>query len=203
MEAGQFLRNHWYAVSRNHEVNQTPLGRTVCSEPIVFCVKLPRHSLRSRTVVPAACCHFQGLTKGRPPVSRYHGLEFKVCGQCVCMPSQQGVHQAARLRVYPAVEKHRFVWVWVGDDAASARRVTGGPQGFPGENSYGCEEAKDRAKPEQKRLTTGQSHNKLCSEPVPYVADSSARKHFGEAQRLLYFFSSQWLESKMARVHGT
>ena len=62
--------------------------------------------------------------------------------------------------------------------------------------------AKDRAKPEQKRLTMGQSHNKLCSEPVPYVADSSARKHFVEAQRLLYFFSSQGLESKMAKVHG-
>jgi len=51
-------------------------------------------------------------------------------------------------------------------------------------------------------LNTGQSHNKLRSEPVPYVADSSARKHFVEAQRLLYFFSSQWLESKMAKVHG-
>jgi len=65
-----------------------------------------------------------------------------------------------------------------------------------------AKEAKDRAKPEQKRLNMGQSHNKLCSEPVPSVADSAARKHFVEAQRLLYFFSSQRLESKMAKVHG-
>jgi hypothetical protein len=31
-----FLRNPWYAATWDHEVNRTPLGRTVRSELIVF-----------------------------------------------------------------------------------------------------------------------------------------------------------------------
>ena len=33
------------------------------------------------------------------------------------MPSQKTINPAARVRCYPAVERHRFVWVWPGDPA--------------------------------------------------------------------------------------
>ena len=28
---------------------------------------------------------------------------------------QQGIHKETTLRAYPVVEKHRFVWVWIGE----------------------------------------------------------------------------------------
>ena len=33
------------------------------------------------------------------------------------MPSQKTINPAARVRSYPVVERHRFVWVWAGDPA--------------------------------------------------------------------------------------
>ena len=31
-----FLKNQWYAVAWDHELKRTPLGRTVCGEPMVL-----------------------------------------------------------------------------------------------------------------------------------------------------------------------
>jgi vanillate O-demethylase monooxygenase subunit len=38
-------------------------------------------------------------------------------GRCTFMPSQKTINPAARVRSYPVVERHRFVWVWAGDPA--------------------------------------------------------------------------------------
>lgn len=113
-----FLKNQWYAVAWDHELKRTPLGRTVCGEPMV----LYRQVSGALSAFEDCCPHrllplSKGYLKGDHLVCRYHGLEFNECGQCVWIPGQQGVHKGTHLRVYPVAEKHRFVWVWIGDAA--------------------------------------------------------------------------------------
>ena len=33
------------------------------------------------------------------------------------MPSQDTINPAANVKSYPVIEKHRFIWVWMGDPA--------------------------------------------------------------------------------------
>jgi vanillate O-demethylase monooxygenase subunit len=111
-----FLRNHWYAVAWDHETKRSPFGRTVCGEDIV----LYRHTDGSLSAFEDCCPHrllplSKGFLQGDDLVCKYHGLKFDPQGRCIWMPGQQGVHKGTDLRRYPVVEKHRFVWVWIGD----------------------------------------------------------------------------------------
>lgn len=47
----------------------------------------------------------------------YHGLKFDATGQCIGIPSQERIPPKFRVRTYPVVERHRWVWVWMGDPA--------------------------------------------------------------------------------------
>ena len=120
-----FLKNHWYAVAWDHEVKRTALERTVCEEPIV----LYRQVSGALSVFEDCCPHrllplSKGYLKGDHLVCRYYGLEFNECGQCMWMPGQQGVHKGTHLKTYPVLEKHHFVWVWIGDTAlADASKI--------------------------------------------------------------------------------
>lgn len=111
-----FLRNQWYAVAWDRDIGGKPFGRTVCGEKIVFYRK------RDRSLVAMEdCCPHRlfPLSKGRVEddhlVCGYHGLTFGDGGRCVHMPSQATINPNAHVRPYPVVEKHRFVWVWIGE----------------------------------------------------------------------------------------
>jgi phenylpropionate dioxygenase-like ring-hydroxylating dioxygenase large terminal subunit len=45
----------------------------------------------------------------------YHGLRYSRSGRCTEMPAQQTVNPSAAVPSLPVVERHRFVWVWLGD----------------------------------------------------------------------------------------
>jgi vanillate O-demethylase monooxygenase subunit len=57
------------------------------------------------------------LSKGRldgTVVCGYHGLKFNAQGRCT--HALAGHHQpSACVRSYPVVERHRFIWLWMGD----------------------------------------------------------------------------------------
>jgi vanillate O-demethylase monooxygenase subunit len=111
-----FLRNHWYAVAWDHEIKRSPLGRTVCGEPIV----LYRQTSGALSAFEDCCPHrllplSKGFLNDDGLVCKYHGLRFDARGQCIWMPGQEGIHKDAKIRTYSVVEKHRFVWVWIGD----------------------------------------------------------------------------------------
>ena len=113
---GTFLRNFWYAVAWDFEIKRVPFGRTVCGEAIV----LYRQTNGALSAFEDCCPHrllplSRGLVEGDQLVCRYHGLTFDACGQCVSVPGQQGVHRQAKIVVYPVAERHRMVWVWIGD----------------------------------------------------------------------------------------
>jgi phenylpropionate dioxygenase-like ring-hydroxylating dioxygenase large terminal subunit len=55
----------------------------------------------------------------------YHGLRFDGTGMCVHNPhGDKRIPQAARVRNYPLVERHRLLWIWMGDpQAADASQI--------------------------------------------------------------------------------
>jgi vanillate O-demethylase monooxygenase subunit len=113
-----FLTNYWYVVAWDYEIKQEPFARTVCGEPIV----LYRKPDRSLAALEDCCPHrmlplSKGRVKGELIVCGYHGIELDSTGQCVHMPNMERTPTGVRARAYPVAERHRFVWVWIGDPA--------------------------------------------------------------------------------------
>lgn len=114
-----FPLNAWYIAAWSYEVGKRePLARTVCNNRMV----LWRKADGALAVLEDACWHRQlplsmGWLEGETLVCRYHGLGFDGKGQCNRMPSQETLNPAAKVRSYPALDRHRYVWVWPGDPA--------------------------------------------------------------------------------------
>ena len=54
----------------------------------------------------------------------YHGLEFDGSGACVRNPhGTKNIPPRAKVKSYPAVEKHKAVWVWMGDRPADESKI--------------------------------------------------------------------------------
>lgn len=116
----EFLRNAWYAAAWDHEVGEQPLGRTILGEPVVMF----RDAAGKVAALEDRCCH-RGLPLSCGRVSGdeiecgYHGLTFDRTGACVRVPGQGRVPPGACVKVWPALEKYRYVWLWMGDPAAA------------------------------------------------------------------------------------
>ena len=115
-QAPTFMDNAWYAASWSHELSRALLSRRICGRPVVL--------YRIEDGTPAAledlCCHrllplSRGRLEGDLLVCGYHGLTFDKSGQCVRIPSQRTPGRQARVRSYPVIERHRLIWIWVGD----------------------------------------------------------------------------------------
>ncbi len=113
-----FPLNAWYAAAWDHEVKRDLLPRTICNQKIVFW----RKADGAVAAVEDACWHrllplSLGRIEGDDVVCGYHGLAFDGHGRCTKMPSQERLNPSACVRSFPAIQKHRFVWVWPGDPA--------------------------------------------------------------------------------------
>ena len=114
-----FLRNYWYVAAWDHEVQRQSLfSRVILNEPVVF--------YRTSDGVPVAledrCCHrhmplSDGRLEGNNIQCCYHGLVYDPPGACVEVPSQTTVPPEARVKCYPVVERHQWIWIWMGDPA--------------------------------------------------------------------------------------
>jgi len=114
-----FLKNCWYVAAWTHEVTaDTLLGRTLAGMPML----LWRDSTGGIIAFEDLCCHrgaplSHGRREGDSIRCMYHGLRFDRSGACVEIPSQQHIPPQARVRRFPAVERHRWIWIWLGDPA--------------------------------------------------------------------------------------
>ncbi len=114
-----FLRNAWYVAAWDHEVSsERPFGRVLLNEPVVL------YRTRDGKVVALEdrCCHrhfplHRGTIAGDCLECGYHGFTYDATGKCVRVPGQESVPAGARVRSYPVVERHRWIWVWMGDPA--------------------------------------------------------------------------------------
>ena len=118
MDAKPFPLNAWYAAAWSHEIKHELAARTVCEKDIV----LYRRSDGEIAALEDACWHrllplSLGHLRGDEVVCGYHGLVFNAAGRCTYMPAQDTINPSACVRAYPLVERHRLVWVWMGDPA--------------------------------------------------------------------------------------
>jgi vanillate O-demethylase monooxygenase subunit len=119
-----FPKNTWYVACTPAEIDDKPLGRQICGEQIVFY----RGGDGQVAALEDFCPHRGAqLSLGQvcegKLVCGYHGLVMGCDGRAVSMPGQR-VQGFPKIRSYPAVERHGFVWVWPGDGAlADAARI--------------------------------------------------------------------------------
>lgn len=113
-----FPLNAWYAAAWDVELKRELLPRRICNKPLV----LFRKEDGTPVALEDACWHrllplSKGHLKGDTVVCGYHGLEFETDGRCSFMPSQDTINPSACVRAYPIEQKHRFIWVWMGNPA--------------------------------------------------------------------------------------
>lgn len=114
-----FIRNAWYVVAWDYEVlADTILERTILGESVI----VYRKADGTPVVMENRCCHRAAplaLARKEGDCIRcmYHGLKFDPSGICVEIPGQKRIPDAARVRIYPAVQKTRWIWVWMSDPA--------------------------------------------------------------------------------------
>ena len=114
-----FVRNHWYVAAWDSEVDRAPLARTICGEPLVLWRKLNRSVVALRDACPHRLLPLSmGIKEGDSIRCRYHGLKIGPDGVAEEMPvKSERVNTSVCATAYPVVERHRFIWVWVGDPA--------------------------------------------------------------------------------------
>jgi vanillate O-demethylase monooxygenase subunit len=116
-----FIKNCWYVAGWDKEVPADGfLSRRIIDVPLVFWRD------RSGRVIALMdrCCHRGArLSMGRKEQGgdeircMYHGLLFDRTGQCIGAPAQSRIPPNAKVRAFPVVETHRWIWVWMGDAA--------------------------------------------------------------------------------------
>ncbi len=116
--ATSFPYNAWYAAAYDVELGRELSPGTLGGHKIA----LYRRSDGRPVALEDSCWHrLLPLSKGRldgdSVVCGYHGLVYSPQGRCIDMPSQETVTPSACVRSYPALDKYRFVWVWLGDPA--------------------------------------------------------------------------------------
>ncbi len=119
-----FVKNAWYVCAMSEEIGRRLTPRTILGAPIVL--------YRTQDGRPAAledrCVHRRlPLSKGRLVGDivqcGYHGLEYEVSGKCVRVPGQTTVPPMACLKSYPLVERHGWIFIWMGDPARAAQEA--------------------------------------------------------------------------------
>jgi len=113
-----FPMNTWYAAAWDVDIKRALFPRTICGKHVV----MYRQADGQVTALEDACWHrLVPLSKGRldgdSVVCGYHGLKYNSSGRCTFMPSQETINPSACVRAYPVVERHRFIWLWMGDPA--------------------------------------------------------------------------------------
>jgi phenylpropionate dioxygenase-like ring-hydroxylating dioxygenase large terminal subunit len=113
-----FIRNAWYAAARVEEVGARPFARTILNDPVV----LFRDQEGTVGALLDACPH-RGVPLSMGEVTdgmircHYHAMMFDIGGVCRHNPHSKGPPERVRGKAFPLVERHGFIWIWMGDPA--------------------------------------------------------------------------------------
>lgn len=112
-----YVRNCWYVAAWSHELGQgQPIARRIIDEPLV----LYRKPDGAVVALQDRCCHRHaplslGQVEGASLRCMYHGLLFSPEGLCTEIPGQSVIPPQARVRAFPTLERHSWLWVWMGE----------------------------------------------------------------------------------------
>ena len=114
-----WIRNAWYVAAWDAEVDRQPLARTICGIPVMLYRKLDRRVVAMRDACPHRLLPLSlGLREGDSIRCRYHGLKLGPDGVAEEMPLRSDrLNTRICAETFAVAEKHRFVWIWIGDKA--------------------------------------------------------------------------------------
>ena len=123
----QFVRNAWYVAAWGEDLAFGQiLARMILGEPVAFY----RTGGGKVVAVQDRCPHrFAPLSLGKLVAGdriqcAYHGLQIDATGACVLNPHPPGnIPARARIRSFPVVERHKAIWVWMGDRPADPAKI--------------------------------------------------------------------------------
>jgi len=116
-----YVKNCWYVAAWCHEIGaQQMYSINIINEPVL----IYRRADGTLTAMADQCCHRHmplsaGRLEGDDVRCMYHGLKFNSQGRCIEVPTMKlsgaEVPKQFRVRTYAVVERHDWVWVWMGD----------------------------------------------------------------------------------------
>lgn len=114
-----WVPNQWYVAAWDSEVDRAPLARTICDEPVMLYRRFDRSPVAMRDACPHRLLPLSmGIKEGDDIRCRYHGLLLDSHGQVKQMPLRADrLNPAVCVQTYPVVERHRFIWIWIGEAA--------------------------------------------------------------------------------------
>lgn len=119
MRPERFARDAWYMAAWSSEVADGLFARRLLGKPVL----IYRLDGGEPVALDDRCAHrFAPLSRGRKTSEgvecAYHGLKYDRTGRCVHNPVGDGhIPPNTRVRSYPIVERHRILWIWMGDSA--------------------------------------------------------------------------------------
>jgi vanillate O-demethylase monooxygenase subunit len=111
-----WLKNVWQVAGFAQEVGEGLLARRLLNQAIVFY----RDAAGAVVAMNDRCPHrMVPLSLGRRTEEGtiecgYHGLRFDSTGGCVFAPGQ-AAPRGIKVGTYPVVERHKLLWIWLGD----------------------------------------------------------------------------------------
>lgn len=114
-----YVRNAWYVAAWSCDIDTAkPFAVSILGEPLVIW----RGADGAISAFEDRCVHrlaplSLGRCEGANLRCMYHGLLFGADGRVVAIPGQDMVPPQARVRAYPVVDRHDWIWVWMGDPA--------------------------------------------------------------------------------------
>ena len=120
-----YVRNAWYVAGWSHELAaETPFAISILGERIVIwrTASGALHALEDRCVHRLAPLSL-GRCEGERLRCMYHGLLFDADGKAVEIPGQPQVTPQARVRRYAVVDRHSWLWVWMGEAEEADERL--------------------------------------------------------------------------------
>ena len=122
-----YLRNAWSVAALSTEIDAVNLfRRRILDTPVM----LYRKGDGEAVAMQDRCPHrFAPLSHGNKRagddvICAYHGLRFDSGGRCVLSPHGDGrIPGAAKVRSFPLVERHGFLWIWMGEAVADPALV--------------------------------------------------------------------------------
>jgi phenylpropionate dioxygenase-like ring-hydroxylating dioxygenase large terminal subunit len=116
-----YARNAWYVAAWSQELTvEKPFAISILGESVVIwrTASGALHALEDRCVHRLAPLSL-GRCEGEKLRCMYHGLLFDAAGKVVEIPGQELIPNHARVKRYAVVDRHSWIWVWMGDaDAA-------------------------------------------------------------------------------------
>src|SRR5262245_28073206 len=127
MISGAYLHNAWYVAAWSDDLADGQLlARTILKEPVVLYRTADGGvaALEDRCPHRFAPLHMGKIVKGDAVQCPYHGLEFDSSGACVLNPhGTKNIPPRARVRSYPVTEKHKAIWIWMGEREPDLAKV--------------------------------------------------------------------------------